>query len=64
MQTAQGYFKNDSSPAYMDLKPVLSELQKTREANERQAYEVIRTAKATLRLLEDWDQYIAVEVAA
>lgn len=57
-------FKADSIAPYVDFKPVLSELQRTRDANERQAYEVIRTAKATLRLLEDWDQYIAVEAAA
>ncbi len=57
----QSGFKAPSQSAHIDLKPVLNELQKSRETNERHAYEVIRTAKATLRLLEDWDQYIAVE---
>lgn len=60
----QGKFKMDSSAPYIDLKPVLNELQKARDDNERHTYEIVRTAKATLRLLEDWDHYIAVEAVA
>lgn len=60
----QNRFRSDSNAPYIDLKPVLSELQKARDDNERHTYEIVRTAKATLRLLEDWDQYIAVEAAA
>lgn len=60
----QGKFKPDSSAPYIDLKPVLNELQKSRDDNERHNYEIVRTAKATLRLLEDWDHYIAVEAVA
>lgn len=60
----QGKLKADSSAPYIDLKPVLNELQKARDDNERHTYEIVRTAKATLRLLEDWDHYIAVEAVA